>query len=179
MNRPSPRIRTISDDEFDELETIENDADHILIDILQPEGWNPATPGSTRREHAGFVLVAEEPKVSRAPIAGFIDVRFVDSVTAYVDVLAVRRRAMRRGIGRRLLQEATVRATSSGMDHVTLRTYRSIAFNAPLYASEGFSPFSPAGNASWAAEVLAAERADGLPLPEDRLFMQLPLRSPR
>lgn len=179
MNRPSPRIRTISDDEFDELETIENDADHILIDILHPEWWNPAPPGSTRREHAGFVLVAEEPKESRAPIAGFIDVRYVDSATAYVDVLAVRRRSMRRGIGRRLLQEATVRATYSGMEYLTLRTYRSIAFNAPFYASEGFSPFSPAGNASWAAEVLATERADGLPLQEDRLFMHLPLRSSR
>ena len=179
MNCFSAQIRTIADDEFEVLESIENDADRVLIDILQPTRWNPAPPGNTRRGHAGVVLVAEEPNETRAPIAGFIDVRYVDSVTAYVDVLAVRRRSMRRGIGRRLLQEATVRATYSGMEYLTLRTYRSIAFNAPFYASEGFSPFSPAGNASWAAEVLAAERAGGLPVPEDRVFMNLPLRSPR
>ncbi|ANI92130.1 GNAT family N-acetyltransferase [Dietzia timorensis] len=179
MNCFSAQIRTIADDEFEVLESIENDADRVLIDILQPTRWNPAPPGNTRRGHAGTVLVAEEPIESRSPIAGFIDVRYVDSVTAYVDVLAVRRQSMRRGIGRSLLQEATARAMYSGMEHLTLRTYRSIAFNAPFYASEGFSPFSPAENATWAAKVLAAERAGGLPVPEDRVFMHLPLRSPR
>ena len=173
---PLPKIRPIRDEEFAQLEMIENDADRLLIDTLRPTRWDPAPPGSTRQGHDGLVLVAQNDTGSlKEELDGFIDIRYFGGATAYVDVLAVRRRSMRQGLGRRLLRNAAVMATRAGITSLTLRTYRSIAFNGPFYASEGFATFTPPSEAHWAADVLTAERRAGLPRSEDRVFMRLPL----
>lgn len=166
-------IRTIADDEYEVLEAVENDADRLLIDTLHPTRWDPAPPGVTRRGHDGVVLIADEAAVGHGDIAGFVDMRYIDGVTGYIETLAVRRRSMRQGIGRRLLREAAARATNDGIDVLTLRTYRSIAFNGPFYASEGFSVCTPPEGAQWATNVLDSEDAAGLPRPDDRIFMRL------
>lgn len=177
---PLPKIRPIRDEEFGQLEAIENDADSLLIDTLRPKRWEPAPPGFSRRGHDGIVLVAQGDTDSRqGELDGFIDIRYLRGATAYIDVLAVRRRSMRRGIGRRLLRAAAMTATNSGMAFLTLRTYRSVAFNGPFYASEGFGTFTPPSEAQWAADVLGAERSAGLPRSEDRVFMRLPLEFAR
>ena len=179
MSRLPLRIRTIANDEFEQLEAIENDADRLLIETLRPTRWAPAPPGDMRRGHAGVILVAECAHRQRGEIQGFIDVRTIDGTTAYIDVLAVRRQSMRAGIGRRLLREAVGATRNAGLEYLTLRTYRSIAFNGPFYASEGFRPFTPPSDAQWATKVLAEERKAGLPRPDDREFMRLPLDSAR
>ena len=175
-----PKIRPIRDEEFGQLDSIENDADFVLIETLRPKRWDPAPPGSSRRGHDGFVLVAQDDAAShQGELDGFIDIRYVQAATAYIDALAVRRRSMRRGLGRRLLREAALTATNSGRAFLTLRTYRSIAFNGPFYASEGFVTFTPPSDAQWATDVLTAERKAGLPRLEDRVFMRLPLEFAR
>lgn len=92
----------------------------------------PRSPGFSRRGHDGVVLVAQRDTGSRqGELDGFIDIRYLRDATAYIDVLAARRRSMRRGIDRRLLREAAPMAARSGLAFQTLRTYRSIAFNGP------------------------------------------------
>lgn len=169
-------IRSIQNADFQWLDKIENDADTLLIDTLRPDRWQPAPPGDSRRGHHGFVLVASSTPAgaveedARGPM-GFIDVRNFDLV-AYVDTLAVRRIAMRRGLGRELLNTALERCSADGHSHVALRTYRSLPFNAPFYASAGFREYTPGQDATWAHNVIEAEEKAHLPKLDDRIFME-------
>lgn len=181
VSRTPPQIREIRDAEFSQLEAVENDADTLLVEELLPHRWSPAPPGIERRGHAGVILVAEssasDAEYRHQNIEGFIDVRYFGT-TAYIDTLAVRRSAMRKGVGRHLLLTAVDRAASDHCSEATLRTYSSLAFNAPFYASAGFEEFRPPHDAQWAHHVIQDEKAADLPRISDRIFMKCRLGSP-
>ena len=68
------------------IEAIENAADAMLIDRLQPEHWEPAPSGAVRNAQPGFLLVAFES--ARDSVVGFVQVLEIDGV-AHLEQLSV------------------------------------------------------------------------------------------
>ncbi len=106
---------------------------------------------------------------------GFAALDWVDG-QPYLDELAVRCAAMRRGVGARLLQHARDWARAAGGTALWLTTYGHLPFNRPYYERHGY--------------VLVPERACGpgivhhleeqrlhLPAPSERVVMRCLLTS--
>lgn len=77
-----------------------------------------------------------------------------------------------KGFGRLLLNHVIAWARSEGLSELTLTTFRNIPWNAPFYASMGFSEIADADMPLHLAEILEAERARNL---EERCAMRLAL----
>ncbi|WP_125613508.1 GNAT family N-acetyltransferase [Specibacter cremeus] len=127
-------IRPAGINEFSLLPLLEAEADAVF-----------ATPGSTIdparlpppasvAEYAGafHIMVAGRPPV------GFVRLEIVDGL-AHLEQLAVSPDVGRRGIGRSLVDAAKAWARESGFTAMTLCTFADVPFNAPFYASCGFS----------------------------------------
>lgn len=128
-------IRSASERDFDRLESIENAADELLVDRLQPDAWHPAPTGESRAAMPGFVLVAELAETGE--LVGFVHVLEVDGV-AHLEQLSVLPGHGRRGHGRALVDAAKATARERGHRRLTLRTYADVPWNAPFYAKAGF-----------------------------------------
>jgi GNAT superfamily N-acetyltransferase len=104
---------------------------------------------------------------ARGAAVGFIACSTLDDAP-YVEQLSVRRRHMRRGLGRRLL--ALAFAWSAPHD-LWLTTYGHLPWNGPYYRRHGFEPVEEraVGDELW--RVLARQRTC-LPLPEQRVAMR-------
>jgi ribosomal protein S18 acetylase RimI-like enzyme len=83
-------------------------------------------------QHAHCAFVAGEPLV------GFIAVELVDG-NLHVAQLSVHPCCHRQGIGGRLLEAAADYASASGLDMMTLTTFRDVQWNAPWYTKRGFA----------------------------------------
>jgi GNAT superfamily N-acetyltransferase len=136
----APRIRLARPDDASALEAIENEADRLLTDLLQPDAWPPAPAGSTRLAEPGFVLVVELPS---GEVAGFAHVLEADGV-CHLEQLSVGPVHARRGLGRKLLDAAKDHARPRGHERMTLRTYADVPWNAPFYETAGFAAEEPA-----------------------------------
>ena len=77
----------------------------------------------------------------------------------------------RKGLGRVLLRHALEQARAHGHQRAVLTTLSDVAWNAPFYASEGFSEWLSQDWSVDMREVMAAEAAAGFPM-ELRLAMQ-------
>ncbi|MGW9020853.1 GNAT family N-acetyltransferase [Leucobacter chromiiresistens] len=140
---------------WEALEAIENAADRLLVERLHPATWEAAPSGHARRADAGCVLVAEGDAVSAEPTAeanargaarrviGFVHVREAGGV-AHLEQLSVLPEHGRRGVGSALVEAAAAEAAQRGYDRLTLRTYATVPWNAPLYARLGFVEEAPA-----------------------------------
>lgn len=136
----SVSIRHVAPSDHLAIESIENAADQLLIDRLNPERWEPAPSGSSRAEEPGFVLVAEETE--EPTIVGFVHVLEIHGI-AHLEQLSVLPRHGRRGYGRRLVAAAMDEARRRGYERMTLRTYADVPWNAPFYARVGFVETEP------------------------------------
>lgn len=135
-------IRFASDDDLDRLEHIENDADELLIERFQPEGWQRASSGRQRAAQPGFLLVAAGTE--DGPAIGFAHVLELDHEGGtHLEQLAVLRDAGRRGHGSALVRAALAEASRRGHRRMTLRTYADVPWNAPFYARHGFVESAP------------------------------------
>lgn len=76
--------------------------------------------------------------VAGTPPVGFAQLSEVDG-QAHLQEIAVLPKAMRAGIGTRLLEHACAWAVERGYSAMTLTTYRDVAWNAPFYAKRGFA----------------------------------------
>ena len=86
---PTPiHIRTAEPGDYAVIEAIENAADAMLIDPLQPEHWEPAPSGAVRNSQPGFLLVAFES--ARDSVIGFVLVLEIDGV-AHLEQLVAHR----------------------------------------------------------------------------------------
>lgn len=121
------------------IEQIENDADQLLIDRLQPEAWSAAPAGAARLSEPGFLLVAEG---DGGEIAGFVHVLEIDGV-CHMEQLSVAPRYSRQGLGRALVEAAKDHARERGHERISLRTYADVPWNAPFYATVGFVEEEP------------------------------------
>lgn len=140
-------IRPPSLNELDLLEDIENDADALLRDLLDPPTWWPAPPGSSRAAEPGFLLVAdvsdpEGDSVGAVVIAGFVHVLELDG-HAHLEQLSVSPEHARCGYGRKLVEAAMAYARDRGHDRMSLRTFADVPWNAPFYERLGFVVTEP------------------------------------
>jgi GNAT superfamily N-acetyltransferase len=100
---------------------------------------------------------------------GFAALERVDGAP-YLEQLSVRLTAMRRGVGRALLERAVAWARERG-DVLWLNTYGHLPWNRPFYEKEGFTVVPPA---EWGPEMMAivADQRRTLPAPEHRVVMR-------
>lgn len=118
---------------------------------------------------AGGVWVAER----KTRIVGFISAEaFPDAWHIWQMALASDQQKL--GLGRALLEEVIEAARVRGASVVTLTTFRDVAFNAPFYARSGFRILAADELNERLQDVLANERAHGLP-GERRCAMRLEL----
>ena len=132
----SNAIRRARPEELPLLANIERDAARLFLtvglpDIAEAEPTPLAFLQSIAR--CGLVLVA--PK-DDAPV-GFILVGFLDRAV-HIHEFCVMIDHGRKGLGRRLVQEACGFAAAEGMPAVTLSTFRDIPWNGPFYERLGF-----------------------------------------
>lgn len=132
-------IRPPSPGELNLLEDIENDADALLRDLLDPPTWWPAPPGSSRAAEPGFLLVAH---VGDGVVAGFVHVLELEG-HAHLEQLSVSPEHARRGYGRKLVEAAMAYARDRGHDRMSLRTFADVPWNAPFYERLGFAVTDP------------------------------------
>jgi ribosomal protein S18 acetylase RimI-like enzyme len=101
---------------------------------------------------------------------GFAAVDVLDGA-AYLDQLSVRMRAMRRGVGKRLVREACALGEKLGNEAIWLTTYGHLPWNRPFYERMGFVTMP---EAEWSPGVLHHVEAqrEALPLPEERVAMR-------
>jgi GNAT superfamily N-acetyltransferase len=134
-------IRTAQPDELDTFRAIDDDASSLLaahgIELdLSPEHE------FARAEQARWLRAAEWGRVFVAVDAaearlGFAALDLVDG-EPYLDQLAVRTAAMRRGVGAALLAHAAVWAKAQAGSALWLTTYSHLPFNRPYYERHGY-----------------------------------------
>ncbi len=128
------------------------------------EEFAPAAAWSARQA-AGTLWVAASVEGIQAFLAAT-----ARSERLHIDEFAVAQEHQGRGIGRRMLERVIVEARAAGFARISLTTFRNVPFNAPFYASLGFSVWSPAPPDIESA--LADEAARGL---KERCAMLLDL----
>jgi ribosomal protein S18 acetylase RimI-like enzyme len=129
-------IRRASPDELPLLADIERDAARLFLTAGLPDVAEAApTPLAFLQAivRCGVVFVATE---DNTPI-GFILVGFLDRA-AHIHEFCVMVEHGRKGLGRRLVEEACRFATAECMSAVTLSTFRDIPWNGPFYERLGF-----------------------------------------
>lgn len=159
------RIRLAEQQDFDATNEIENRADELLIDFLHADDWPPATPARERADSTGFTLLAID---GGGRSVGFAQVIEADA-SAHLEQIAVLPEHGRLGYGRQLVLAAMAEARRRGHPGITLRTFADVPWNAPFYASCGFSPSEPESRFQHAL-VVTEERA-GLPAYGRRIQM--------
>ncbi|MFC4137380.1 MULTISPECIES: GNAT family N-acetyltransferase [unclassified Microbacterium] len=132
-------IRDAHSADLAEIEAVEAEADLLLIETFGAVDWPPPDPAAERASQPGFLLVGELD----GKVVGFAHVLEVHRVV-HLEQVAVLPRYGRRGIGRRLVEEALRVAADRGYEEITLRTYANVPWNAPFYASCGFQVSVPA-----------------------------------
>lgn len=128
------RIRPAEARDLAGIESVENDADRLLIDRLHPTSWAPAPSGDSRASQPGFLLVVD---LGDGRIAGFAHVVEVDG-GCHLEQLSVAPEHARQGWGRQLVETAKQQARERGYRQMSLRTYADVPWNAPFYATAGF-----------------------------------------
>jgi len=132
-------IRFAEAEDFDRLEEIETAADVMFITLFSAEDWPPTTRAAERAAYQGFTLLMRREDTG---IVGFVQVLEVDGI-AHLEQLSVLPEHGRQGYGRMLVTAAKSEALNRGHRELTLRTYRDVPWNAPFYASCGFTPSAP------------------------------------
>ncbi len=101
---------------------------------------------------------------------GFAALGAVDG-EPYLDQLAVRRIAMRRGIGKRLLARSAEVARAAGGSSIWLTTYDHLPFNRPFYERHGYRLVP---EAAWGNDIRhhIEEQRRFLPAPTHRVAMR-------
>ncbi|MFS0713541.1 GNAT family N-acetyltransferase [Microbacterium sp. 2P01SA-2] len=170
-------IRPPRPDELSLLEDIENDADALLRDLLDPPTWWPAPTGASRADEAGFLLVAdvgEGGAGGAGVIAGFVHVLEADG-HAHLEQLSVSPEHGRRGYGGKLVEAAMTFARDRGHDRMSLRTFADVPWNAPFYERLGFVVTEP--RSEFELMLVETEERMGLDALGPRVQMTADLRS--
>ncbi len=151
----SLRVRPAVDEDAASIEEIEEAADQLLISLFRATDWPAPDAAAERLALPGFLLLAEADGIP----AGFVHVLDLDG-PAHLEQVSVLPRFARRGIGRILVRAAMDEAAGRGHDDMTLRTYADVPWNAPFYASCGFTETEPDSDAL--RRLVAVEERLGL-----------------
>jgi GNAT superfamily N-acetyltransferase len=165
-------VRSATQNDLGCLEGIENAADSLLIEWLDPGEWGQAASGRSRAALPGFILVSSE-RVDGA-VVGFAHVIEADGF-AHLEQLSVTPGRGRRGHGRALVEAAKAEAGDRGHTWMTLRTFAEVPWNAPFYATCGFIESEPA--TEFHRRLLHTELDLHLPRAGRRVEMTAPIHS--
>lgn len=151
------------DDEASELFrssgiTLDLPHDHPFI-VAERARWQ-------RAARAGRVLLAT---AEDGEVLGFAAHQRLDGLP-YLDQLAVRPTAMRRGLGRQLTEAVVDHVRARGERALWLTTYAHLVWNAPFYERLGFVRVDEARCGPELRATLAEQRSV-LPAPEQRVAM--------
>lgn len=163
-------IRPFAPEEIDQAVAIDDDACALYEQAGLRFEFDREHPFA-RGEYQRWLAAAREGTAFLAEVPGAGDVgllvmRLVDGVP-YLDQLAVRSRAMRQGIGRRLVARAVEWAAERPL---WLTTYAHLAWNRPFYERLGFVTAVEAA-CSPAIVALLEEQRRWLPAPSQRIAM--------
>jgi GNAT superfamily N-acetyltransferase len=170
-------VRRASPADLETLRQIDDDAVSLYLDYglkldlaldhpfvrAELERW-------LRSAELGNVFLALDP--SGEPI-GFAALGWVDA-RPYLDELAVRRGAMRRGVGGQLLERAAAWARAANGSDLWLTTYAHLPFNRLYYERRGYLVVPEAACGPGIVRHLEDQRRH-LPAPEQRVAMRRPL----
>lgn len=167
-----PVIRSAEPDDLPLLSALETAADTLLAGLsgfdISVVRQLPAPADVAGLAAARHLLVAGTPPV------GFARVEEVDG-QAHLEQLSVHPDAAGAGVGRALVAAAVGWAREQGYASMTLCTFAGVPFNAPFYASCGFSVVAdPRGGL---AELRNHERDLGLDAMGERVAMRKDLRA--
>ncbi|MBS1906393.1 MAG: GNAT family N-acetyltransferase [Actinobacteria bacterium] len=129
-------VRTATDADLAKLAGIEEEADTVFAALFGTALTGQAPSGAARAAEPGFLLVLAEEE-GGTPV-GFVHVLEEDG-HAHLEQLSVLPSHARRGHGRELVEAALDEAADRGYREVTLRTFTDVPWNAPFYASLGFT----------------------------------------
>jgi predicted N-acetyltransferase YhbS len=103
-----------------------------LMDALAADEPSPASILAIRIADGGLIVAMED-----GAVVGFAMFRRVEA-RAYVEQLDVLPSFAGRGIGAALLDEVAAQARATGLDGLSLSTFREVPWNAPYYRRLGF-----------------------------------------
>ncbi|HEY8945178.1 MAG TPA: GNAT family N-acetyltransferase [Polyangiaceae bacterium] len=167
-------IRPASADDIDDLISIDDDAAHLygehgLRVELAPE--HPFCRAERLRWHRSAQLGRAFLAVdARGTGVAFCSLDVLDG-EPYLDQLAVRVSAMRRGLGRALLERAIEWSLGAGGSALWLTTYDHLPFNRPYYERYGFIVVPESSCNAGVLHHLEEQRRT-LPAPADRVAMR-------
>ncbi len=177
MEGRTPSLRIARVDEIDELVDIDEDAGALFAEAGLPIELAPDCPFLVaeraqwlRELELQWVFLAVD---ERDRGLGFAALDVLDG-EPYLEQLSVRRGAMRRGIGRQLLQRAFAWAAERDGDFLWLTTYGHLTWNRPFYEREGFVVV-PEGDWGRGIAHHVADQRRWLPHPEQRVAMRRPI----
>jgi GNAT superfamily N-acetyltransferase len=133
--------------------------DSVLAQCAPADAWKPQLA-------AGTLWIVDDA----GPVAFLAASRHGKRL--HIDEVDVDLAHQRQGLGRRLIGEAIAWARRSGVERLSLTTFRNIPWNAPFYASLGFVEWEPDQAPATIRQALAYEAARGL---TDRCAMTLDL----
>lgn len=162
------QLRTLSPDDIREAIAIDDDATALFATVGVHFDITPEHPFA-RAEYARWTRAARDQlafiaDLDEQPSAALLVLGYVDGMP-YLDQLAVRMAAMRRGLGRRLVRHAIAWARGP----LWLTTYAHVPWNRAFYESEGFAVVR-----ACPPEITAIldEQRRYLPHPEQRIAMR-------
>ncbi|ROT28250.1 GNAT family N-acetyltransferase [Micromonospora sp. HM5-17] len=131
------RIRPVRDHELDLLRDLERAAGRCFRDVGMPEVADDeplsieVLSGYQRAGRARVAVDATDRPIAYLLVEPVDDALHVAQVSVHPD-------HARRGIGRRLLEDAADRAVADGVPALTLTTFADVPWNAPYYVRCGF-----------------------------------------
>ena len=166
-----PPIRRATDTDLRVLQEIERSAGLVFAEIGMDAVAEdePPTPDELRA-HLGRCWVWHDGD-DRAVAYLILDV--VDGA-AHIEQVSVHADHARHGLGRALIEHAAGWARDHGYPHLTLTTFRDVAWNAPYYTRLGFTVVDDARLTPGLRRLLAEESARGF-ASWPRLAMRRPL----
>lgn len=160
------RIRAATSADLEVLPEIEVAAGELFREIGMDDIADHAPPAVDELAAASAILVAEVDGV----VVGYARIDLVDD-QAHLEQLSVLPDHGGRGIGTALLEAVCDWARARGDAAVTLTTFRSVAFNAPLYAKRGFEEVAEEDWSQGIRALIVEEATHGLD-PADRVVMR-------
>lgn len=167
-------VRLARADELNVLFEIDDDSAKLYRTagvVIDLPATHPFIADERRRWAAsvsrGWTLLALDES---GEAVGFAAVDVLDGA-AYLDQLSVRMRAMRRGVGKRLIRQASALGEKLGNEVIWLTTYGHLPWNRPFYERLGFVTMPEAEWGPGVVHHVEAQR-EALPLPEERVAMR-------
>jgi ribosomal protein S18 acetylase RimI-like enzyme len=153
------RIRLSQPGDLAHIPPIERAASNLFPSGRIPDA-DETTPMSDLIEahKAGWLWIAEHRAGETARIAGFALAEPMAG-DLYLREMDVHPRYARQGVGRTLLRAVCSSSAAEGFQGTSLTTFSDLPWNAPFYATEGFSALTPEPGSPLAREIDVQTRA--------------------